>query len=120
MVVTSIEIHYHVMGSDSNQERMDRIFLEVVLYSGSQIVKWRVYNLHPILIHLIPRHPFLLEEELLRTLGIKIYRSTSHIYVISGRNFELLVLRCGGWATFMGGILSRCFIINRKIIALEK
>jgi hypothetical protein len=108
------------MGSDSNQERMDIFFLEVALYSRSQIIKWSLYSLHPILIHLIHRHPFLLEEELLRTLGIEIYRCTSHIYAISGRNLELLVLRCGGGVTFVGDILSRCLIMNRKIIAPEK
>jgi len=32
-------------------------------FSRSQIVKWLFSSLHPILIHRIPRHPFLLEDE---------------------------------------------------------
>lgn len=75
---------------------MNRIFLDVALFSGFQIVKWRFYSLHPILIHLVSRHPFSLEEELLRILDIEIYRCASHVYAISGRNLELLVLRSGG------------------------
>jgi hypothetical protein len=60
---SSIEIYSHVMGSDSNQGHMNKLFLEVALFSGSQIVKWLFYSLHPILIHRVPRPPFLLEDE---------------------------------------------------------